>query len=114
MTIDLRLALEMLVLVATLISGMAVGINRLKKWLKQQVADPMAEAKYQLQPNGGLQETTRHLIENTSQGVDDIKEKITELGTITEKHTIQIQELSNRLDRHLMMDHRMEISNENR
>src|SRR5687767_3059861 len=101
MTVDLRLILEMLVLTATLISGMAIGINRLKKWLKQQVADPMAEAKYQLQPNGGLQETTRHLIENTSQGVDDIRVKLSELGNVSEKHTIQIQELSNRFDRHL-------------
>lgn len=105
MVIDVKLLLEVLVLIITVVSGTTIAISGLKRWIKYQVADPVKETKNQIQPNGGLQETTRHLIESTSKGVDDINTKLSDVTLITEKHSILIQELANRLDRHLLVDH---------
>jgi hypothetical protein len=108
MNVDIKVVLEIVGLLIAVSTGLALGLNNLKRWLRKQVAEPIHEAKQQLHPNGGSQETTRHLIESTLTGVDDIKDKLDGVASATDRHEVLIQKLENRIDRHLLMDHHID------
>lgn len=105
MTITLNGALDILVQVTVIIAAIVAGFRWFKGWIHKQVVVPMKEAKKQLEPNGGTQDTTRHLIEKTSSQVQEIKTTMNEMSNIDRENRLLIQVLTERFDRHLKEDH---------
>jgi hypothetical protein len=83
-------------------------VKPLKHWLSEQVVAPAKDAADQIKPNGGPQDTTRHLIEQISDHAAELVKRVDELGaTAVENRDIANAALtlakssSERLDMHL-------------
>lgn len=112
MEVDLAAILNVAVQLSVLIAAITAAVVWLKRWLRAQIVTPMAEAKRQLEPNGGTQETTRHLIEQTAVSAGEITDKLDELtGMAAENRKIATEALAlaqhtaSRLDVHLAHPH---------
>lgn len=119
MTVDLEQVLGLAVQVSILIAAIAALVVWLKHWVQRQVADPVRALNEQVRPNGGNQDTTRHLVEQIQEGQAEIIDRLDRhdevgqsnrqlaeqsLGIATEALTISRQ-ISDRLDRHLAEEH---------
>lgn len=105
MTINLNGALDVVVQITVILAALVGGFRWFKKWIHNQVVIPMKEAKRQLEPNGGVQDTTRHLIEQTSEQVKGIENSINDMGQVDKENRALIQNLTERFDKHLVEDH---------
>lgn len=60
MEVNMDAAMDAGTQLVVIIGGIAAGFYGLKKWIKKTAVDPMLQ---QVAPNGGMQDTTRHLVE---------------------------------------------------
>lgn len=91
-----------------------VAVRPLKTWITEQTR-PSRRVLEQLQPNGGLQDSTRHLIEQTAQDVAAMNTRLDELTKVGSENRelanaalTLARETSQRLDRHLSTGHTKE------
>lgn len=113
MTVDLEQVLGLAAQVAFLVGMIAAFTVWLRRWIRAQVVRPLDRAAEQLQPNGGNnQETTRHLIEGTYEGIEAMQAQLNGLAeTAAENRKIAMtalalaQDVGARLDRHLVDGH---------
>ena len=73
MTIDVEQGLSIAVQVVVLLGGLGAFIMWLRRWLRAQVVAPAHRTYEQVAPNGGSNESTRHLIEQTAADVAALK-----------------------------------------
>lgn len=60
MEVDVERAMDFIAQLGVVIGVIGAGFYGLKKWIKKVAVDPMLQ---QVAPNGGNQDTTRHLVE---------------------------------------------------
>ena len=109
MTLDVDqvvdIATQLVILIGGLIAIVGGASIGLKRWVRKAVAEPLNE---QLQPNGGRQETTRHLVEEIADKTNQLVERVEEIDQATQQARTQAQaaltiakETGDRLDRHM-------------
>lgn len=105
MKVDVEQVINFAVQIGILIGLIAGGIVWLKRWIKNTVSEPL---KKQVEPNGGSQSTTRHLIEEIKAGNEVILKRLDDADiTSNRNYALAVaaqtlaQHTSDRLDRWL-------------
>ena len=98
-------ATQLVVLIGGLVAIVGGASIGLKRWVRKAVADPVLE---QVQPNGGRQETTRHLVEEIADKTNQLVDRVEEIDQAAQQARSQARsaltiakETGDRLDRHL-------------
>jgi uncharacterized membrane protein len=84
MKVDVGVALGLLAQLSVVIVAIAGGVVWLRKWLRKQVAEPVASIQGEIQPNQGR--SLRDVIDRTETKVDRVEGKIETLTTRYEDH----------------------------
>lgn len=100
--VDLAVAVQLALNIVLLIGAIVAGWYGIKRWLQKQVVDPATQTYQQVAPNGGNQESTRHLIEQTYSEVSELKDVAWENREIATRAETLAKATSDRLDTHLL------------
>jgi hypothetical protein len=106
MTVDVEQVIPVLAQLTVLGGGIAAAYIGLKRWIEKQAAPAKVAAK-QLEPNGGTQESTRHLIEQTAADVSGLTELAAANRELANQALTSAQLAHERIDRHLISDHHL-------
>lgn len=100
--VDLAVAVQLALNIVLLIGAIVAGWYGIKRWLQKQVVDPATKTYEQVAPNGGNQESTRHLIEETRSDVSDLTSMAKENREIAVRAEALAKATADRLDTHLL------------
>jgi hypothetical protein len=106
MNVDIEQAIGFAVQIGILVGLIAGGAVWVKKWIRSAVRDPIMK---QVEPNGGSQNTTRHLIEEIKAGNEIILKRLDDADiTSNRNYTLAVsaqtlaQHTADRLDKWLL------------